>query len=340
MAEKKSRKASKSPKRQNRILVFDLVRILCIAIIVYDHSRLLIIPEINQYFFADAMGPFNIYTNGLQGYAVYGLILISGAVLEYNYQGIEKLHGYLQFLFRRFIRLYPAFWMSLILGLILFVVLSPLISSAVWLNSIPSLLFEFTGFFVVLGQGPGNINNMGWFIATIVSLYILYPWFSKIIRKYGLGALAGFCLMSWGLRYLILTYNIVPINLFWRWFPLCNAFEFCLGIYIVQANLYPKKVNTSPVIRELSDLCYYIFLFHTIVITAFVKYLAYPPSPLAVFDYSILPNNPYAANTIDYFQMMIAVFVVSWIAMKIDARIRAWIMQRDAIRNFLNVENS
>ena len=334
MKRQKERKISEQPQKRERILAFDIVRILCIAIIVYDHSRLFIIPGINQFFFSDGMGPFNIYTNGLQGYAVYGLILISGAVLEYNYQGIEKLHGYLQFLFRRFIRLYPAFWMSLIFGLILFAVSSPVILPVVWLNSIPSILFEFTGFFVVLGQGPGNINNMGWFIATIVSLYILFPLFSKIIRRYGLRALVGFCLMSWGLRYLILTYNIIPVNLFWRWFPLCNAFEFCLGIYIVQASLYPKNVNTSPIIRELSDISYYIFLFHSLVIIAFEKYFSYHNSSLAVLDLFITSYNKDVASTVMYLLMMVVVIVVSWIVMKIDTRLRSWITKQDAIRNF------
>ena len=278
MKRQKPRKAEKPSKTRDRILAFDIIRILCVAIIVYDHSRFVGIAWFNNLLFPDGMGPFNIYTNGLQGYAVYGMILISGAVLEYNYQGLEKLHGYLQFLFRRFIRLYPAFWMSLILGLIAF--------PAVWQNNLPSLLFEFTGFFVVLGQGSGNINNMGWFIATIVSLYILFPWFSKIIWKYGLGALVGFCLMSWGLRYF--TYNIVPLDLFWRWFPLCNAFEFCLGIYIVQTGLYPKKANTSAVIKELSDLSYYVFLFHTMVIFYMLRILFLP---LANLDLTLTLHN-------------------------------------------------
>jgi peptidoglycan/LPS O-acetylase OafA/YrhL len=282
---------------------------------------------INNFLFSNGYGPFNIYTAGLQGYAVYGLIFISGAVLEYNYQGLKKLYGYLQFLFRRFIRLYPAFWMSLILGLIL----SPML----WQNNLPSLLFEFTGFFVVLGQGPGNINNMGWFIATIVSLYLLFPWFSRIIRGYGLGALVGFCIMSWGLRFLILTFNLVPIDLFWRWFPLCNAFEFCLGIYIVQAGLYPKKVNTSPIIRKLSDLSYYVFLFHVLIIEIFLNYL---PNSVGTFELSVFNNN-LVTYTIYYLQYIIAVLVVSWIAMKLDNRLRSWILQRDSIRNFLNVGN-
>jgi len=328
MKRRKPRTTSEQPQTRERILIFDIIRLLCIVIIVYDHSRFVDIPWFNQLFFAAGYGPFNIYSSGLQGYAVYGMILISGVVLEYNYQGLEKFHRYLQFLFRRFIRLYPAFWMSLILGLIAF--------PKVWQNSIPSLLFEFTGFFVVLGKGPGNINIMGWFIATIVSLYVLFPWFSKIIRRYGLGALVGFWLLSWGLRYLILTYNLVPINLFWRWFPLCNAFEFCLGIYIVQNGLYPKTTNTSPIIKELSDLSYYVFIFHTLVNFYILDNLY--PAPLGYVDLTLALNNPVVADILVYLQTNFAIIVVSWTVMKMDTRLRSWVMQRHRIRNFLSAQ--
>jgi peptidoglycan/LPS O-acetylase OafA/YrhL len=327
MKRQKLRKSSEPSKPLERILVFDIIRILCIAIIVYDHSQFYLIPGINQFLFPDSYGPFNIYTSGLQGYAVYGLILISGAVLEYNYQGLEKLHRYLQFLFRRFIRLYPAFWMSLLLGLIL--------SPVLWQNNLPSLLFEFTGFFIVLGHGPGNINSMGWFIGTIVTLYILFPWFSKIIRRYGLEALVGFCFLSWGLRSLILTYNLIPINLLWRWFPLCNAFEFCLGIYIVQVGWYPKKANTYPIIRELSDLSYYVFIFHLMTNIIFYNYLA---DPLLAFDRTFVLNNPPVLITMVYSEFWIFTLALSWMVMKIDTRIRSWVLQRDAIRNFLKTQ--
>jgi peptidoglycan/LPS O-acetylase OafA/YrhL len=324
MKRKVPRITTQQPQKRERMLFFDIVRILCIAVIVYDHVRWDLIPNFNQFLFPDGTGFFNIYTSGLQGYAVYGLIVVSGAVLEYNYRGLEKVHEYLQFLFRRFIRIYPAFWMSLIFGLIAIPV--------VWQNTLPSLLFEFTGFFVVLGLGPGNINNMGWFIAAIVSLYLLFPWFSKIMRRYGFQALIGFCIISWGLRFAIITYNLAPLELFWRWFPLCNAFEFCLGIYIVQAGLYPKKANTSSVIKELSDVSYYVFLFHVMVSLVFINYLV---SSLGRFDMALVSNNLPVSLTIFYLQMLIGIFVVSWIAMKIDSRVRSWVLQLDMVRNFL-----
>jgi peptidoglycan/LPS O-acetylase OafA/YrhL len=324
MKRKKSQGGGEETKTRQRILIFDLIRILCVAVIIYDHARFYLIPGVNQLFFADGYGLFNIYTAGLQGFAVYGMILISGAVLEYNYQGLEKLHGYLQFLFKRIIRLYPAFWTSLIVTLILFPFL--------WQRGLFDTLMEFTGFYVILGQGVGYINPMGWFIATILCLYILFPWFSRVVRKYQLWAVIGFCIISWGLRYLLLTYNLVPIENFARWFPLCNAFEFCLGIYIVQACLYPKKENTYPVVRTLSDMSFYAFLFHFLITGVFLFYFQ---QPLVAFDTMIAMNDPVIGSTLFYLQMMAGVVVFSWVAMVFDNRVTRWIMQTGRVRNFL-----
>jgi peptidoglycan/LPS O-acetylase OafA/YrhL len=330
MKRPKQRKTSEQSQKRDRILVFDIIRIFCVAIIVYVHSQFFLIPEINKFLFPDGFGPFNIYPAGLDGYAVYGIILISGAVLEYNYQGIEKLHGYLQFLFRRVVRIYPAFWMSLILGIIL----TP---ALLWQINPATLLFEFTGFFVALGQGNGNINVMGWFVAAIMSLYFLFPWFSKIMRKYGLAALIGFCAMSWGLRFLILTFDIVPIANFWRWFPLCNAFEFCLGIYIIQTGFYPKTVNTSPVILGLADVSYYVFLFNVLIIQFFNPNW---PNWLLHLDAALAFNNIPVYGSMYYFQVMGILLVVAWIVMKIDDRIRSWIMRQDRVKKFLTTKQS
>ncbi|MDD4137695.1 MAG: acyltransferase [Methanoregula sp.] len=324
MKRKKPQAGGVETKTRERILIFDLFRILCVAIIVYDHVRFFLIPGFNQFFFADGYGPFNIYTNGLQGYAVYGMILISGAVLEYNYQGLEKLHGYLKFLFKRFIRLYPAFWLSLIFSLIAYPLLFQVVKPV-------DILLEFTGFFVVLGQGPGYINPMGWFIAAIFSLYILFPWFSRIVRKYHIYAMIALCIISWGLRFL--AFNFVPVESFWRWFPLCNAFEFCLGIYLIQQAWYPKTENTSPLVRELSDLSFFVFLFHVSAVKIFRIYFE---STLVPLDTRLALGNALIGSIFFYFQMLLAILVVSWIAMKIDTWFRTWLLQRDAVRNFLN----
>jgi peptidoglycan/LPS O-acetylase OafA/YrhL len=310
----------KQPKQSDRILFFDILRILFVAIIVYGHAQWVVLPWFNKTFFADGFIPFNIYTLGLTGDAVYGMILVSGAVMEYNYRSISRFSDYTRFIFKRFIRLYPAFWMSLILGIIL--------SPALLQNNLPGALFEFTGYYVVLGIGPGVINTMGWFIAAIFSLYLLYPILSRIVRRYQMTAIIGFCILSWGLRFVQITYNPVPLELFYRWFPLFNAFEFCLGIYIVQKRWYPTTKNIYPAVRKLADLSFYVFLFHVIVILAINAFV------FAFFD-SYIVHSSLTVFSAFYFGMMAMVLLVSWVAMILDNKIQQMISQNERVRRFL-----
>ena len=311
------RTKQKQPEQSDRILFFDILRILFVALIVYGHAKWIVIPWFNNTFFADGFSPFNIYTLGLTGDAVYGMIFVSGAVMEYNYRSISRFSDYTRFIFRRFIRVYPAFWMSLVLGIIL--------APAVLQNNLPGALFEFTGFYVILGQGPGVINTMGWFIAAIFSLYLLYPILSRIVRKYQMTAVICFCVISWGLRFVELTYNPVPLSLFYRWFPLFNAFEFCLGIYIVQKKWYPVTKNIYPAVRKLADLSYYVFLFHVMVINAFV---------FAFFD-KYITHNSLTVYSLFYFGVMGMVVLVSWVAMMLDNTIHQMISRNKRVREFL-----
>jgi len=329
MAQRRASKISGEVRAQKkRLLFFDIIRILCVAVIIYDHTQYDLIQGFNKFFFSDGYGPFYIFTSGLQGYAVYGMIFVSGAVLEYNYQSISRVSEYLQFIFKRFIRLYPAFWMSLILGIILV--------PALFFGNPLGVLFEFTGFYIVLGKGSGIVNSMGWFIATIFCLYLLYPALTNIVRKYHLWALAVMCIISWGLRSLVLSNNLIPMDLFWRWFPLFNVFEFCLGIYIVQRTWYPVKENTYPIIRRLADLSFYAFLFHVIVIRVFFPQPADILQPLIAFDHAIALNNLAIGYTLYYVQMLAAIIIISWIVMILDNRIQHWIMRQERVKRFMS----
>jgi peptidoglycan/LPS O-acetylase OafA/YrhL len=307
----------KQPKQSDRILFFDILRILFVAIIVYGHAQWIVIPWFNSTFFSDGFTPFNIYTLGLTGDAVYGMIFVSGAVMEYNYRSISRFSDYTRFIFKRFIRLYPAFWLSLIFGIIL--------SPAVLQTNLPGALFEFTGYYVILGQGSGVINIMGWFIAAIFSLYLLYPILSRIVQKYQMTAIIGLCIISWGLRYVELTYNPVPLISFYRWFPLFNAFEFCLGIYIVQKKWYPTTKNIYPAVRKLADLSFYVFLFHVMVINALVS---------TFFD-AYITHSSTTVYSFFYFGVMGMVLLVSWVAMILDNKIQQLISQNERVKRFL-----
>jgi peptidoglycan/LPS O-acetylase OafA/YrhL len=315
------RKNRSNTDKNHRILFFDLLKITCIAIIVYDHSRFALIPWFNNLLFGDGQNFFNIYVNGITGLAVYGLIFVSGALLEYNYKKIDRLSQYRAFLSRRLSRLYPAFWMSLVLALILSICFTYLSAMKMIQDNLFFIVFEYTGFYVILGHGLGFMNLMGWFIAAIVSLYLLFPWLSKIVKKYRMMAILAILLISLGSRWLFYTQNGMLPDYLWRWFPLCNLFEFSLGIYLVQNKFYPENQQNHPVVHQFAELTFYVFLFHIIII----HYMAH-----------FLPTSgPLVVGYLAYFGMMGAVLVICWIIMMIDTRFQHIIRQNETVKRLL-----
>jgi peptidoglycan/LPS O-acetylase OafA/YrhL len=332
---KKIRKNVSPATGSKRLLFFDILRIFFIVAIVYDHFRFGYLDLFNGLLFADGFLTLNIYSAGLQGWAVFGLIFISGAVLEYNYKRIEGYWDYSKFLFKRFIRIYPAFWLSLLFGLFLNITLTSHAAGEILKNNLFLIIFEYTGFFVILGRGPGFINEMGWFIAAIISLYILFPWLSAIVRKYKFNAIITFMIVSFGCRSIFFAYNPILPDLLWRWFPLCNLFEFCLGIYVVQMSFYPKNANDHPIIHETAELSFYVFLFHVMIIQAFTVGVGYGPVITGFLDTLVSPFPLLIQNILRYSTIEITILLVSIIAMIIDRRIQQHIRENKRVRDFL-----
>lgn len=331
---KKNRGIISKDSKATRVLFFDLVRIVCIIAIVYAHRKFGLIPQINGIFYADGFLPFNIYSAGLQGWAVFGLILVSGAVLELNYPKITGYSQYLTFLIKRVIRIYPAFWLSLIFGLFLNALLLPSAAIGIIANNLSRILFEYTGFYIILGQGQGFINIMGWFIAAIISLYFLFPLVSCYIRKYKLPAIVSLMMVSYITRYLCVTnQNILP-EFLWMWFPLCNVFEFGLGIYLVQGSWYPKNSRNYPTVSRIADLSFYVFLFHVIIIQAFTEEAGYG-LVFSAYLQGLFQQNPLLGYTVWYLSCTITILLVSYCAMRIDERVQEYLSQNKQIHTLL-----
>jgi peptidoglycan/LPS O-acetylase OafA/YrhL len=332
----KQGKKSASPTTQShRVLFFDLLRIFCILAIVYAHRRFGLIPDFNAFMYSDGFLPLNIFSAGLQGWAVLGLIFVSGAVLELNYTRITGYYHYLCFLFRRFIRIYPAFWLSLLFGLLLNILLTPTVAAGIISANWFYIIFEYTGFFVILGKGQGFINIMGWFIAAIISLYLLFPILSDFIRKYRFTGLIALMLISFTTRSLFVTYqDILPAYL-WMWFPVCNVFEFCLGIYIVQTGFYPKSSHDYPLVRELADLSFYIFLFNVIIIQAFTEQSGYGLA-FSTFLQSLFMQNQSLGYAVWYLSCTVALIIVSYAAMVTDRKIQECIRRNERAKKILS----
>jgi peptidoglycan/LPS O-acetylase OafA/YrhL len=318
---KKQNVPERTERKRDRLLFFDILRIVFVAVIVYDHSQYALVPWFNSLLFTSGNLPFNIYSAGLQGWAVFGMIFISGAVLEYNYQGINRFWNYSGFLFKRFIRLYPAFWMSLLFGLLLNVILTLPVAAEVIKNNFFAIVFEYTGFYVILGNGPGFINNMGWFIAAIVCLYFLYPYLTEFIREYRITAILVLLVITFAIRSFLLTNSGMIPKVFPLWFPVCNLFEFGLGIYLIQADWYPKTVNTSRVIRKLSDLSFYVFVFHTVVLAPLLVVMK-TNADLSHAVNLLVSGQSDLQLTMYYILAMCLVLVASWTAMIIDDHVQ------------------
>jgi peptidoglycan/LPS O-acetylase OafA/YrhL len=286
-----------------RILFFDLLRIVLVALIVYNHSRLPGLESIDSIFFAGGYFLYNIYPVSLGVIAIYGMFFVSGAVLQYNYREIQDFWQYIRFILKRFIRLYPAFWMSLILTLCLV--------PALMRNGLFSVGMEFTGFYTFMGIGSGIINPMGWFIGAVFCLYLLFPFLARIVEKYGIASLVVLMIVSYVSR-VFLFQNFGSIHDLFLWLPICNLFEFCLGIYIVQRGFFPNAETKSHWIRGLAELSFYVFLFHVVAITITNRTLL-----------EILFFRDHLA--IIYFSALGITLVVSLIAMGIDQRIQKWL---------------
>jgi peptidoglycan/LPS O-acetylase OafA/YrhL len=274
---------------KNRLLFFDILRILSVALIVLGH----IIVSCGFFgFLIQRKLILGFFSPGAIG--VYVLIFISGAVLEYSHPRLSTVNEVLRFYVKRLFRIYPAFWMSMIISLVCtpaFLLLSPGI-----------LLTEFSGFNTWTGAWGGVINPVGWFIGVIITLYFAYPFLSAAIRKHPYITLFIITLVEIVARSFL---NFYPVPMLGqspdRWLPFCNFLEFGLGIWIVQQNFYPKWTHNNAIICFLAEISFYIFLIH------YIKNLMFVIAP---------KNLPF---------YLLAVGLLGWLMMLGDQKIQSYL---------------
>lgn len=267
----------------NRLVVFDLLRVIAILMVVAIHVSQIESQHIP--FLSPLLGEYgipNIITAGVGGWGVIIFIAISGAVLEYTHGSkINSGFDYKKFIFKRLMRIYPAYWLSLIIALA---------ANPGLISTLPydEFLKSFSGFQVYFQEYGGQINNMGWFIGLIVTLYLLYPMLSKILKLYGFPALVFIILFS-----SFVTVTIPPgyigANSYWN--PLARLANFSIGIYLIQVKVYPKAVNKSVLLKFLSDLSFPVFLVHCTllrILTILPDYFNMVAYIFAVLFFSIL----------------------------------------------------
>jgi peptidoglycan/LPS O-acetylase OafA/YrhL len=284
----------------DRILAFDIVRIIAIILVVAEHMALpgiLSIGALNQSY---GIAGFD---GTIGNWGVILFILISGCVLEYTYgkkiRNVASKFNYRSFIEKRLLRIYPAYWFSILLALLFNI---GLISQLGWIEYVRTLsgFYAFTTLSIPqISALGGPINPMGWFIGLIVCLYLLFPLISRFLAYAGFGGMTLIFFLSW---FFVISLPSGYVGLSSYWFPLARLFEFSLGIYIVQKGLNLKTANNSKAIRFLSDLSFPLFLVH-----APVLYIL------------ILAPRPYYENIILY---VIVVLILSLLVYQVDKYFR------------------
>lgn len=238
---------------KKRVFWLDLARIVAISMVVISHVGGLFHFRLSQFF-----GIQGFYWVTLGGLGVTVFIVLSGMVLHLRYK--DSPIRFWKYLNKRFKRVFPAYWLSLIVTIALFGIT---VKSFVW------LVLNISGFFAFSGNPWSDYTiPTGWFIGLIFTLYLFYPIFKSAFSKFR----PEFVLMALFLIEVLTRFMIgryIDVYRILDWLPLSRFFEFGLGIYLVErlpAKFYynnrPRNDSMNYFITWLSELSFPIFLIH------------------------------------------------------------------------------
>ncbi len=247
-----------------RFLLLDFVRGIAITLVLTAHVGQAIESPIGMFF-----GIQNFYYVSLGGIAVTIFLILSGIVLELNYASKEI--NFNRFITKRILRIQPVYYLSLIVGIVVFVgkqiFYTGDISKVFAIINAFDLIGTITGFYAFMGLWGGPFLQTSWFISLIITMYALYPIISKSMRQVPHSTIIILLTISTFTRFMIGKYELLagrPLD----WFPFCRVFEFAFGVYLVRVlkstvwislNKYEK---IGPILGLVSGLSFPLFLVH------------------------------------------------------------------------------
>jgi peptidoglycan/LPS O-acetylase OafA/YrhL len=254
----------------DRVMMVDLLRIVAISMVIFSHILFTVgnpWDHLNQLSFG--IYPFIWKTWGQVGVTVF--LIISGFSLEYA-NGQKKI-SLGRFYMKRIARIYPIYYISLLIGLVLktafaywgylhgrpFVVL-PDFGSV-------DIIMTLTASTVFFGKWGGAIIQSSWFIGVIMVMYFFYPVISWGCKKSPWICISLLFLASVTSRTLIGESKIFSGDPM-EWFPLNRIFEFGLGVLVARfiSQDFLRGTNDLlqrlPCLTSLSALSFPFFLIH------------------------------------------------------------------------------
>jgi len=255
-----------------RYILLDLIRFLALLGVVAVHLFQVFDNPLGGFF-----GLKNFYYVSIGGLSVTIFIILSGLVLELTYQNRDI--GYIEFVRKRIFRLYPIYYLALLLGIITYAIqLYYGVLPDVYRNIGPfDVLFSLAAFYPFVGKWGGPFVPTSWFIGLIVGLYFLYPVIAATIRKRPHITILTLLVISAATRFFVGNYHLLPTRPL-DWFPLCRVFEFGFGIYLAhivnkeQWKMLNGTGRMQSVIMFCGAISFPLFLVHRNILDI-IKYL-------------------------------------------------------------------
>ena len=232
--------------KKERILYLDLIRVVSLLMVTSYHFGVACrVSELQT-----ATEWYEGFTRGIWGViGVYCFFMISGNALYYQYK--EKLE-LKQFYKKRFLSIYPMFWIAYIFVLFANFYITRTIPNA----SKPSFLLTILGMDGYFHYLTPTYYLVGeWFLGAIIFLYILFPLYRFLQQKNRLLALVPLAAIS----IYIFFFNPFTISVCWN--LIVCSFYFVLGIAYGQTEWKPKVKHVMTILSFL-------------VFTSIVAYLA------------------------------------------------------------------
>lgn len=252
--------------RDTRVLLFDLWRVIAIAMVIFSHVSITIGYPLNQF----SVNYFPWKTWGEVGVTLF--LILSGLSLEYNYGQKKMTFG--SYYLRRIIRIYPVYYMSLMSGLV------TNFAIALWATvhhgksfgfmqgfDLIDFLLTATGFNAFAGKWGGTLIWSSWFIGLIMTLYLFYPIISSGTKRNPWLCIFLLLFISMTSRFYTAHSSVLSGNPL-QWFPLNRIFEFSLGVFLITVInresflRFNKWLSHIRYLSSFSALSFPLFLIH------------------------------------------------------------------------------
>jgi peptidoglycan/LPS O-acetylase OafA/YrhL len=247
-----------------RNIGLDLLRCGAIVLLLLAHIGQSIDSPLGGFF-----GIPNFYHVSLGGLAVTIFLLLSGAVLQMQYS--HKSINYPQFLAKRWLRIYPVYYLSLIVGFGVYCLRSQQeygsIGAGLMKLGLGDVVLGLTATYAFMGKWGGPFVGTSWFLALIMSLYLLFPLLSRLIKTLPHTTIQLLFVVSVLSRLFLGQHDVLPMRPL-DWFPLCRIFEFTLGMYLVRVVPAMQWMQlrwlepVAPMIAFVSEISFPLFLIH------------------------------------------------------------------------------